>query len=222
MVSYPKAQQKAVKIANEIFDDLNIIPGMTEKDVARQIRIIIKKHGGQKESFRLIIASGKRSKIPHGFATDKIIKKGEVVKVDCGALYQKYRSDITRTFVLGKPSKEQLKVYNILLEAQSAAVQKIKAGASCKMIDNFARTIIEEAGYGKYFKHSTGHGIGTKTHEQPRISRKSKKYLKAGDVITIEPGIYLRDWGMRVEDMFLVTKNGYKQLTDVPRSLKLR
>src|SRR3989339_1341307 len=200
----PKDFLKAIHIAEKVFHHLSdfVRPGITEKELAKKIRKAIKFYGGKKESFRIIIASGKRSSMIHGFATDKVIRSGEIIMFDLGALYNGYRSDLTRTYVLAEPTKQQKKVHDILLKAQDAAYKKIKAGVRCCDVDGAARDLITKAGYGKYFRHSLGHGIRFKTHESPRINARNRRKLKEGDIITIEPGIYLNNWGgMRVEDM---------------------
>jgi Xaa-Pro aminopeptidase len=212
------SQSKAIKIAEEVFREIKLLPGMTEKDVARSIRQKLKQKGAQREAFRLIVASGIRSVNPHAFATNKRLRAGEIVKVDMGALYKGYRSDITRTYFLGKPTTKQRKIYLLVLKAQKAAIRKVKAGVLARAVDRAARSVIERAGYGKNFIHSTGHGIGRKVHEPPRISRKSEERLKTGQVITIEPGIYIRGWGgIRIEDMVRVTRGGCRILTRVPK-----
>ena len=210
-----KKIKQAAKIADRvlvhIFDILK--PGVREKEVAAWIRRALKKHGAR-EAFRIIVASGKRSAKPHGFATQKKINPGEVIMLDFGAKYQGFCSDITRTFVIGKPNQKQKKVYRILFQAQKKAIQKVKDGVKCSTVDAAARDYIKSKGFGKYFKHSIGHGIGHKVHEKPKISQKNQKTLKAGTIVTIEPGIYIKGkWGMRIEDMVLVTKKGCKQLT---------
>ncbi|MBI5701360.1 aminopeptidase P family protein [Candidatus Saganbacteria bacterium] len=221
----PKDFLRSIKIAEKVFDQIPefLKPGVTEKYVAQEIRKRLKEHNAKKESFRIIVASGLRSSLIHGFATEKVIKKNEIVMFDFGALYKDYRSDITRTYFLGKPTKKHKFIFNLLLKAQAAAIKKVKAGAVCKDVDNAARSIIEKAGYRKYFRHSTGHGVRYKTHELPRINGKNPNKLKAGQVVTIEPGIYLGKWGgMRIEDMVLVLKNGCKILTRPPKMLELR
>ena len=215
----------AIQIAEKVFSHLYkfLKPGISEKDVAKKIRYYLKHHGAKKESFKIIVASGMRSALIHGFASSRKIKKNEIVMLDFGALHKGYRSDITRTFVLGKPDSKQKKIYQILRRAQKAAIGKIKAGASCKIVDRAARKVIERAGYGKNFIHSTGHGIWYKTHEPPRIHHQSCDCLEEGNVITIEPGIYINKWGgMRIEDMVLVTKNGCKILTKAPHVLEFK
>ncbi|MBI5698867.1 aminopeptidase P family protein [Candidatus Saganbacteria bacterium] len=211
------SQSNAIKIAEDIFRELRLLPGTTEKEVARWIRYELKL-AGAREAFRTIVASGVRSVKPHAFPTNKRLRSGEIVKVDMGALYMGYRSDITRTYFLGKPTIKQRKIYRLVLKAQLAAIKKVKAGVKARAVDRAARSVIERAGYGKNFIHSTGHGVGRKVHEPPKVSPKSEAILKAGQVITIEPGIYIRGWGgIRIEDMVRVTRTGCKILTRVPK-----
>lgn len=208
-----QAQLKAIRIVDHILAGLKVSAGQTEKEVASQIKLKLKSFGAR-PAFRIIIASGKRSANPHGFATRKIIKKGELVVIDFGALYNGYRSDITRTIVVGKPSAKQKKIYRIVLTAQKRALKVVRAGKICAEVDQAAREHIAEKGFGKYFIHSTGHGVGKKVHQAPKISRKNRRRLKAGMVLAIEPGIYMKGWGgVRIEDMVLVTKNGCRVLT---------
>lgn len=192
---------------------LTVQAGQNEKEVAADIRSLFKKFGA-KPAFRTIVASGKRSAKPHGFATDKKIKRGDLVVIDFGAVYNGYCSDMTRTFVVGKPTKKQKKVYRIVKEAQRRAIKAVRAGRACREIDKAARSYIEKQGFGKYFIHNTGHGIGRKVHEAPKISKKNRCRLREGMVIAIEPGIYIKGWGgVRIEDMVLVTRTGCKVLT---------
>ncbi len=220
----PKDFSKAIEIARKVFAHLPkfVKPGITEKEAARLIRVYLKHHGAKKESFRIIVASGVRSAFIHGFASTKTIQNNDILMFDFGALHKGYRSDITRTYVLGKPTKKYKQIYSIVRYAQKAAMKKVKAGALCHDVDHAARTVIEKAGYGKHFIHSTGHGICYRTHEPPRICNNGTGRLKAGEVITIEPGIYLNKWGgIRTEDMLLVTKTGFKVLSKVPYNLSL-
>ena len=207
------AQSKAIAIAKRIANKLKIADGRNEIAVAAWIKNELKKAGAG-PAFRIIVASGKRSAQPHGFATAKKIKRGELVVVDFGALYNGYRSDLTRTFFVGKPSIRQKKIYNLVKVAQQKAIQSVREGRECREVDGAARNYIKRGGLGKYFIHTTGHGIGKKVHQAPKISRKNRRKLKAGQVITIEPGIYIRGWGgVRIEDMVLVTEKGCKILT---------
>lgn len=212
-------QLQAICIANKIFELLSFNVGETEKKVAARVEAFLKGFDA-KPAFRTIVASGKRSAKPHGFATNKKIRKGEIVKIDFGALYKGWRSDITRTFFMGKPTARQKKIYQIVLEAQRRAILAVRVGVECRAVDKAAREYIKQMGYGKYFIHSTGHGIGKKIHEQPKVSFRNHHKLKAGQVITIEPGIYIKGWGgMRIEDMLLVTEKGAKVLTEFPYKL---
>jgi Xaa-Pro aminopeptidase len=208
-----KSQSKAIFIANRIWSLLEVKEGQEEKDIAGQIKDLLKKFGA-KPAFRIIVASGKRSAKPHGYATNKRIRRGDLVVIDFGALYNEYRSDVTRTVVVGKPSQKQRKIYRIVREAQERAIRKVGAGVPCCDVDRAARGYIERKGYGKYFINSTGHGVGKKVHQVPKISKRNRRKLKAGMVVTIEPGIYIKGWGgVRLEDMVLVTRRGCKVLT---------
>jgi Xaa-Pro aminopeptidase len=208
-----QAQRTAVRIADAVLADLNINAGQTEQEVASQIKNLLKSFKAR-PAFRIIVASGKRAALPHGFATNKRIRKGDLVVIDFGALYNGYRSDISRTFIVGKPSPKQKKIYNIVKQAQLRAIKATKAGKACSVIDRAARDYIKDQGFGKQFIHTTGHGIGEKVHQAPRISSKNHGKLKAGTVITIEPGIYIKGWGgVRIEDMIEVTRRGHRVLT---------
>jgi len=212
-----KSQLKAVKIADHVLARLRVRAGQREKEIARQIRELLRGFAAR-PSFRIIVASGKRSARPHGFASDKMIRKGDLVVIDFGALYNGYRSDMTRTFVVGKPSLKQRKIYRVVREAQKRAIKAVRAGQACSEIDRAARQYIEDQGFGEYFIHSTGHGIGRRVHQAPKISKRNRHRLKKGMVITIEPGIYIRGWGgVRIEDMVLVTRSGCRLLTRAPK-----
>ena len=214
-----KSQFRAVQIADRIFGLLRIEAGRREKEVAGQIKALLKKFGS-KPAFRIIVASGKRSSRPHGFATSKRIDRGDLVVIDFGAVYNGYCSDVTRTFVVGKPSRKQKKAYRIVNEAQKRAIKAIRAGKACFEIDRAARQYIEKQGFGKYFVHSTGHRIGKRVHEAPKISKNNWRRLRKGMVITVEPGIYIRGWGgVRIEDMVLVNQKGGRVLTKATKIL---
>ncbi len=208
-----KFQLKAAQITAAVFKSLEVRAGQREQDVAVGIRALLKRSGA-KPAFRIIVASGKRSAKPHGFATGKRIKRGDLVVIDFGALYNGYRADITRSIITRKPTKKQKKILGIVREAQRRAIKKVRAGVRCCEVDRAAREYIEKQGYGKNFVHSTGHGIGKKVHQAPKISRNNQRRLREGMVITVEPGIYIKGWGgVRVEDMVLVTETGGKVLT---------
>lgn len=206
-------QRKAVWIALQVLKKITLSAGQSERQVSDWIKAELKNFGA-KPSFRSIVASGKRSAFPHGYATRKKIKAGEQVVVDFGARYNGYCSDLTRTFIVGQSSAKQRKIIQLVKKAQQKALRKVREGAVCREIDKAARDYFKKKGLGKYFIHTTGHGIGRKVHQEPRISSKNRHRLKAGQVVTVEPGIYIRGWGgVRREDMFLVTKKGCKLLT---------
>ena len=210
-----KVLQKAIDIAARVIQKIpNILQksiGATEKDVAVEIEYLIKKEGAERPAFDIIVAAGERSAMPHAAPTERKIRAGEVVLIDMGAVYEGYCSDLTRIFFLsdGKKNNEVENLFNILQLAQKAAVQDIRPGVSAHDVDASARRVIEEAGYGSFFDHGTGHGVGLDVHEDPRISPPSEMILQEGMVFTIEPGIYLPDkFGLRLEDIILVTDQG--------------
>lgn len=176
--------------------------------------------GAASSSFQIIVASGVRSSLPHGVASNKIIERGDIVTLDFGALYDGYCSDITRTVVIGEPSEEFKKIYNIVLEALKRGTEAIKPGETAKRIDDITRNYITKHGYGQYFGHSTGHGLGLEIHEPLRLSQESKATLEEGMVVTVEPGIYIPNWGgCRIEDDIVITKDGYEVITKSNREL---
>lgn len=211
----------AIRISERaLADTIHLIrPGTKEKEIARHLYKKIRSYGADGFSFRPIVASGERSALPHGRATDKKIKSGDIVVVDFGARYKGFRSDLTRSYVIGRPTARQKNIQRIVLEAQKRAIRKIFHGAAVWAVDMAARQYIKRRGFGRYFIHSTGHGIGKKVHEAPKISWKNKMaVLRSGMVVTVEPGIYIKGWGgMRIEDMVLVTKRGCKLLTGSPK-----
>ncbi|MCX7885192.1 MAG: Xaa-Pro peptidase family protein [Caloramator sp.] len=213
---------KAAQIADEAF--LHILdfikPNMKEKDVALELEFFMRQKGASKSSFDSIVASGKRSSLPHGVASDKVIEKGDFLTLDFGCLYEGYCSDMTRTIVIGKADDRQKEIYNIVLEANEAALKAIRPNMACCEIDKIARDIITNKGYGDRFGHGLGHGVGREIHESPRVSVLSKDVLEVGMVITDEPGIYIPEYGgVRIEDLILVTEDGYKVLSKSPKEL---
>jgi Xaa-Pro aminopeptidase len=211
--------KKAVKIAALGFREAERLlkrceDGLTEKQVSEAIFKVLKKNGSPGPSFDIIVASGVRSALPHGIATDKRIKKGEFVIVDMGATFNGYNSDATRTFVTGTPTKKHSEIYRVVKEAHDLAIEMVRPGVRAKDIDRAAREHIARAGYAKFFGHGTGHGIGLEVHEGPNIGPASADEIKQGMVFTVEPGIYLSGFGgVRIEDMVLVTKRGATILT---------
>lgn len=211
-----KILQDAAKIADDAFVHiLNYIrPGVKEIDIAIELEYFMRQAGATGPSFDIIVASGYRSSLPHGIASEKTIEKGELVTLDFGALYNGYCSDITRTVAVGKVSDELKKIYDIVLEAQTRGVAQIKPNMTGKEADAITRDYITEQGYGQYFGHSTGHGIGLEIHEGPTLSTRSEEMLKPGMVVTVEPGIYIPKFGgCRIEDDIVITNEGNERLT---------
>lgn len=195
-----------------------LIPGRTEREIALELEFFLRNQGAEKAAFPFIVASGVRGSLPHGEAGDKKLQVGEMVTVDFGAVYQGYHSDLTRTFVLGTPTFKQQLVYETVLEAQTRAIACARPGALGAKVDQAARDAITAAGYGDYFGHATGHGVGLAIHEAPRLSAQSTDILSPGTVVTVEPGIYLPDWGgVRTEDIILITEQGVEVLSQAPR-----
>ncbi|MCJ7508872.1 MAG: Xaa-Pro peptidase family protein [candidate division Zixibacteria bacterium] len=214
--------EKAAQITDKTFSHiLDLVkPGVREKDLAAEIEHSFKRMGGDGPAFSTIVASGYRSSMPHGRASNKKLKMGEFITFDMGAMYQGYVSDMTRTLVLGKATPKQKKIYSLVLKAQTKAISRAKAGISGMELDKVAREVIAKAGYGKYFGHGLGHGLGLEVHSGPVVNARSKTILKPGMVITIEPGIYIPGWGgVRIEDDVLITARGCKVLNQSPKNL---
>ncbi|CAM2810077.1 Xaa-Pro peptidase family protein [Paenibacillus sediminis] len=208
--------QKAADLADLTFNHMLTVlkPGMIERDAALEMEFFMRRNGATSSSFDTIIASGERSALPHGVASDRVIQNDELITMDFGALLNGYCSDLTRTVAIGNPAPKLKEIYNIVLEAQLHAVEHIRPGMTGKEADALARDIIARYGYGDYFGHSTGHGLGMEVHEAPRLSKLSDDILKPGMVVTVEPGIYLPGiGGVRIEDDCLITENGVQRLT---------
>jgi len=208
--------RKAARIADEAFSELLgfIRIGVTEKDIERELQYLIKKKGAEDIGFATIVASGKRSSLPHAIPSDKKIEKGDFITMDFGAMYMGYRSDMTRTVVVGAADPRQVEIYNIVRTAQEKAESAIRAGVSGKIPDDCARGHISAAGYGECFGHGLGHGVGLDIHEEPFMSSSCKRTLEEGCIVTVEPGIYIPDWGgVRIEDTVLVKPEGIEILT---------
>ncbi|TVX78948.1 aminopeptidase P family protein [Peribacillus simplex] len=217
-----KILKEAAAIADAAFTHILdfLRPGISELDVSNELEFFMRKQGATSSSFDIIVASGIRSALPHGVATDKIIEKGDFVTLDFGAYYNGYVSDITRTLAVGKPSEELINIYDIVLEAQLRGMAGIKPGMTGREADALTRNLIEEKGYGQYFGHSTGHGIGLEVHEGPALSLRSDIILEPGMAVTVEPGIYLPGvGGVRIEDDTIVTIEGNEALTHSTKEL---
>ncbi len=213
---------KAVAITDAVFAEIIKVvkAGISELDVSAEISYLHKKFGAEKDSFEPIVVSGPRSSLPHGRPSSKKIKEGELVTLDFGCFYDGYCSDLTRTIAVGKISGEGRKVYSIVLEAQQKAIDSAFSGIEAKNLDRVARSYIHANGYGKCFGHGLGHGIGLQIHEFPRISSRSTHTLRAGNVITIEPGIYLPGkFGVRIEDDIVIREGRCDVLSKAPKSM---
>lgn len=192
----------------------HIAAGVTEQEVAAQLEFAARMAGAEAMSFETIIASGSRSALPHGRASKAKLPRHGFVTMDFGVVLDGYCSDMTRTMHLGKGKQRELDVYHSVLEAQCAAVAAVAAGVSCGDVDEAARSVLRKHKLAKWFSHSTGHGVGLEIHEGPRIAAKQEQKLGAGMVITVEPGVYLPgEFGVRIEDMVLVTAKGGEVLT---------
>jgi Xaa-Pro aminopeptidase len=189
-------------------------PEMTEKEVAWQIEDLARQAGADRLSFPSIVASGPNSALPHALPTDRKLKEGEPITLDVGVRLNGYCSDMTRTVFLGTPDPEIKLIYRIVRKAQLAALKQIKAGVESNHPDGVARQVIREAGFGKYFGHALGHGVGLATHESPRLGPRKPVALKEGMVVTVEPGIYIpQKGGVRLEEMVVVGQTGSRIIT---------
>lgn len=214
--------RQAASIADQAFSHILkfLKVGLTEQEVALELEYTMKKAGAEDLSFASIVAAGKHSSLPHARPGARKIAYGDFVKLDFGALYQGYCSDMTRTVVMGKASDRQKEIYNLVLTAQKAALDLLKPGMMTDKVDSIARTIIAENGYGEYFGHGLGHSLGLFIHEEPRLSSSCQVLIQPGMLFTVEPGIYLPGFGgVRIEDLVLVTDSGIDNLTSSPKEL---
>ena len=212
------AQRIAEKALEEILNEIR--PGVTEKEVAARIQYLMLHYGASDMSFDPIVVSGPNGSLPHGVPSEKEIQNGEFVTMDFGCVYHGYCSDMTRTVAVGYATEEMQTVYHTVLAAQKAGIQAARAGVTGREVDGAARAVIAAAGYGAYFGHSFGHGVGVEIHESPNASPMNDKPLPACAVISAEPGIYLPGkMGVRIEDVILLTEDGCKNLTKAPKEL---
>ncbi|OGP69459.1 MAG: hypothetical protein A2169_12440 [Deltaproteobacteria bacterium RBG_13_47_9] len=214
----------AIDISSKAF--LHIIKmlkeGVFEKEIALEMEFFMRKNGAETISFDIIIASGRRSALPHGKADMKRIEKGDFILIDFGSRFQGYHSDQTCTVVCGEPSARQIEIYQVVKEAHDKAIEKIQPGLLIHEVDEAARNHIQRCGYEEYFGHGTGHGIGLAVHEEPVINKENKDILQEGMIFTIEPGVYIPGWGgVRIEDMVLVTSHGAEVLTHLSNELRV-
>lgn len=220
------AEINILKVAADIADAafkhiLDFIrPGKTELEVSNELEFFMRKAGATSSSFDIIVASGLRSAFPHGVASEKVIETGDFVTLDFGAYYNGYISDITRTVSVGEPDAKLREIYDVVLEAQLRGMAGIKPGMTGKEADALTRNLIVEKGYGEYFGHSTGHGIGLEVHEGPALSVKSEIVLEPGMIVTVEPGIYIPGLGgVRIEDDTLITLDHNETLSHSTKEL---
>ncbi len=216
------ALKQAVAITDRVFESLleALRPGAVERQVAARISYLIKHHGGDSDSFEPIVASGWRGALPHARPSDKVFERGDFVVLDFGARFGGYHADMTRTVCVSSASDRHHEIYDIVLEAQRLGIAAAHAGVPTADVDAACRNYIEAKGFGDYFIHGTGHGVGLEVHTAPRLSRQSREVLAANMVVTVEPGIYIPDWGgVRIEDDILVGLDGSAPLNKSTKEL---
>ncbi|MDO4749185.1 MAG: aminopeptidase P family protein [Eubacteriales bacterium] len=212
------AQKITEKSFLEVLNYVN--SNVTERKLALELEYLMKQNGAEKVAFDIICVSGKNTSLPHGVPSDKTINEGDFITFDIGAVYDGYHSDMTRTVAYKSATDKMIEVYNTVLQAHKNAATKIIACNTCADVDNAARDYITQNGYGEYFGHTTGHGVGLEIHEKPTVYLTNNQVLKSGMIITNEPGIYLPDsFGVRIEDMYLVLDDGYKDLATIDKEL---
>lgn len=217
------ALERAAHLAAAAFEEIVPLlrPGLAEREVALALEFAMRRLGGDEKSFDLIVASGERGALPHGAASARLLRAGELVTIDFGLRLHGYCSDETTTLAIGELNAELERVYATVYQAQQQAFAAIRPGVPLKEIDAVARNVIAEAGYGPFFGHGLGHGVGLEVHEYPTLSPRSVDTAQVGMVFTVEPGIYLPGkGGVRLEDMVAVTPDGYRKLTRIPKELR--
>jgi Xaa-Pro aminopeptidase len=217
-----KAIKQAAAITDKVFKKvlLALKPGVKELDLAAEISYWHQRFGADGDAFESIVASGPRGALPHGRATEKKICRGEFVTLDFGCTFHGYNSDLTRTVAVGNPGARAMKIYQTVLQAQCKAIEATCPGVPARALDRVARNHIRQKGFGKYFSHSLGHGLGIEIHEPLRLSAKSKDVVAVGNVFTIEPGIYIKGFGgVRIEDDVIVRDSGCEVITKSPKEL---
>ncbi len=217
-----KKISQSEQISDEAFSHIlkKIRAGVSEREIALELEFFMKNCGASSLSFDTIVASGVRSAMPHGVATNKVIEKGDLVTLDFGCVFEGYCSDMTRTVAVGKATEKQREIYNVVLDAQLKSIAAIKRDISCSVVDRMARDVISSAGYGDNFGHGLGHSVGIEIHEAPSFSPKCNELLRVGNVITVEPGIYIEGFGgVRIEDLIVLEENGVQNLTSSSKEL---
>ncbi len=227
MVKEPEELEKircAQQLAEAAFEHILtfIRPGVTERAIQMELDFTMIRLGAEDLSFPTIALTGASTSMPHGVPSEKVVQKGDFVLMDYGAVVDGYHSDMTRTVAVGQPSEEMAHVYHVVLEAQNRSLQAVQAGITGQQLDAAARTYITQAGYGEFFGHALGHGVGMEIHEYPNASPAGNTVLHTGHVVTVEPGIYLSGrFGVRIEDFVAVTENGCENLTHAPKNLMI-
>ncbi len=214
------AIRKAAQTVDTALTELlaEVQPGPTEKELAIELDHRILLNGADTIAFPTIAASGPSAACPHAQPTDRRLAEGDMLKIDVGCCLEGYCSDMTRTIFLGEPDERFSKIYSVVLAAQQAALEQVGPGVTCAQLDKIARDVVQAAGFGEYFIHGLGHGVGLEVHEAPRVSARSDEVLAAGMVITVEPGIYIEGWGgVRIEDLVVVTEDGCEILSKTPK-----
>ena len=214
--------RKAQVITDAAFSDIlpRIKAGMTEKEVQAELIYCLLKNGADGPSFDPIVVSGPKTSMPHGVPGERVIREGDFITMDFGALYKGYCADMTRTVAVGFVTEEMEKVYNIVLQAQLAGIAATKAGVTGKVVDAAARKVIEDAGYGQYFGHGFGHGLGMEIHESPNPNPGGERIMEENMITSAEPGIYLPGkFGVRIEDVVIYRKDGCENITHSPKNL---
>jgi Xaa-Pro aminopeptidase len=217
-----EAMRQAAKLGSEVMEEVISLvkPGVTELDLAAEADYRMRRKGASGPSFDTIVASGVRSALPHARPTEKCVQKNELVVLDLGVILRHYCSDLTRTVYVGRAPERVRRWYRAVAEAQKEALQALRAGQTAGRVDRAARRVLERYRLGRFFTHSTGHGLGTEVHESPRLGRGQKQEIRVGNVVTLEPGIYVEGvGGIRIEDDVAVHASGTEVLTSAPSSL---
>ena len=212
----------SAELASSAFEELlpSVKPGVSEKDLAFKLEMLMKEMGADEKAFDFIVASGERGALPHGRPTGRLLNSGEMVTIDFGACCNGYHSDETVTLSVGKPEGRLLEAYEVVKKAHDLAVSVVRPGIDCRSLDAVARDYIESCGFGDFFGHGLGHGVGLEIHEKPTISSRSSQVVEEGMVFTIEPGIYIANLGgIRIEDLVEVTDDGCRVLSKVSKEL---
>lgn len=217
------ALKEASRISAEAFEEIVplIRPGAVEREIALALEFAMKRRGGEEKAFDFIVASGERGAMPHGIASEKALQAGELVTLDFGVRFQGYHSDETVTVAVGEVSGKLREIFDTVLEAHDRAMEQVRPGVALRELDAVARNLIRDRGYGDFFGHGLGHGVGLEVHEFPTVSPRAEEIAAEGMVFTIEPGIYIPELGgVRIEDMVQVTAEGYRRLTRIPKAFR--